>query len=233
MFTNKKILFVAAHPDDELLGCGGTINRLVTEFKAEVGVVILGEGLTARDEKRDANARTQELSTHRDCILKAQKKLGYQHLSIHQLPDNRFDSVDRLDVIKVVESEITKFKPDYIFTHHGGDLNIDHRITFEAVMTAARPIPGERVKGIFCFETPSSTEWSFAFDGPGFKPNFFMDLKSNHLKAKIDAMAEYKFELRDYPHPRSLVALEQLAKVHGSRIGHEYAEAFSTVRFTL
>lgn len=230
MFRNRKIMIVAAHPDDELLGVGATIVKLITKYKATVKVVILGEGLTARDPERKEDKRSNELSIHRQNILNAQAVLGYQELAIHQLPDNRFDSVDLLDIVKIVEAEKSAFKPDFIFTHHGGDLNIDHRKTFEAVLTATRPMAHEGVVGVLCFETFSATEWAFSSDQTGFRPNFFMPVSEQEIQLKQKAMAEYKFELRDYPHPRSIKSLEYFARANGSKIGHEFAESFEIVR---
>jgi LmbE family N-acetylglucosaminyl deacetylase len=229
-FSNKRILVVVAHPDDEVLGCGASLNKLITEQKCFVRVVILGEGLTARDAIRDSAKRSRELSHHRECIESARKNIGYQELSIHQFADNRFDSVDLLDLIKVVEKEKKEFKPDWIFTHHGGDLNIDHRRTFEAVLTASRPLPDEKVEGVLCFETFSSSEWSFSLDTNGFRPNVFISFDKTNLSAKLEAMKEYKFETRDFPHPRSIEALEFFARASGAKVGQQYAENFLLVR---
>ena len=229
-FKNKRILVVAAHPDDELLGCGGGLYKLVNDYKCQIKVIILGEGITARDNARDVDGRKDELSEHRACIEAAQKSIGYQELGIYQFPDNRFDSVDLLDLIKVIENEKRTFSPDWIFTHHGGDLNIDHRKTFEAVLTATRPLPGEKVVGVLSFETFSATEWSFGLDTQGFRPNFFIHFDEKAMKAKQAAMAAYKFEIRDYPHPRSLKSLEYFARANGSKVGHEFAEGYVLVR---
>ena len=142
---NKKILLVVAHPDDELLGCGATFNKLIVEYNCLIRVVILGEGITSRSDKRDASQWQEQLTIHKNNIKEAQKAIGYQELSIYDFPDNRFDSVDLLDIIKIIEKEKKEFNPSVIFTHHGGDLNIDHQRTFEAVMTACRPLNDEPV----------------------------------------------------------------------------------------
>lgn len=229
MFQNKKIMFVVAHPDDEVLGCGGFINRLVMNESSSVKVVILGEGLTARDATRDDKARSSDLSEHRECIKQAQARLGYHHLSIHQLPDNRFDGVELLDIVKIVENEKDSFSPDYVFTHHGGDLNVDHRISFQACLTACRPMAGENVSGLFTFKTPSASEWSFDLDSAGFRPNLFIELQEKEIKAKLDAMSFYKFEVREFPHPRSLKALRSLGESEAARVGFNFVETFQTI----
>lgn len=142
-FSNKKILVVVAHPDDELLGCGATMHRLIHEHNCTIRAVILGEGLTSRSDVRDTEKWKKELQVHRANIENARKEIGYESMGIYDFPDNRFDSVDLLDIIKVVENEKEDFKPEIIFTHHGGDLNIDHQRTFESVMTATRPMENE------------------------------------------------------------------------------------------
>jgi LmbE family N-acetylglucosaminyl deacetylase len=155
---NKKILIVVAHPDDELLGLGASMSRLISDYGVIGHVVILGEGITSRSDKRDVQKWEEQLLIHRNNIKQAQAAIGYSSVSIYDFPDNRFDSVALLDIIKVIEKEKQEFQPDVIFTHHGGDVNIDHQRTFEAVITSTRPMENERVKAIVTFETPSGTE---------------------------------------------------------------------------
>jgi LmbE family N-acetylglucosaminyl deacetylase len=227
---NKKIMVVVAHPDDELLGLGATMHRLIAEYQVEAHVVILGEGITSRSDKRDPLRWEKELSIHRENIQQAKNAIGYQSVSIHDFPDNRFDTVALLDIIKVVESEKTKYKPDVIFTHHGGDVNIDHQKTFEAVITSCRPMQHEGVKNIITFETPSGTEWRASSDPRYFIPNMFVSISAVNLDAKIKGMESYEFEKRSYPHPRSPEALKIQAQRWGVTVGTEFAEAFCIVR---
>jgi LmbE family N-acetylglucosaminyl deacetylase len=227
---NKKILFVVAHPDDELLGVGGTINKLISEYNSDIKVVILGEGITSRSLNRDLDQWKEDLKVHKSNIHDAKSAIGYQELSIYDFPDNRFDTVALLDLIKVVEKEKNSFAPSIVFTHHGGDVNIDHQKTFEAVITACRPIKEEAVETIITFETPSGTEWRSSTDPKHFVPNFFVEINESNLEAKIKGMESYEFESRQYPHPRSPKALRILAMQRGVMIGCEFAEAFSIIR---
>ena len=230
LLTGKKIMIVVAHPDDELLGLGATMNRLIAEHNVTTHVVILGEGVTSRSDKRDAEQWKNELINHKNNILEAQRVIGYHSVMTYDFPDNRFDTVSLLDIIKVVEKEKTGFQPEVIFTHHGGDVNVDHQRTFEAVITACRPMQHEVVKTIVTFETMSGTEWRASTDPRHFVPNFFISFSKANLDVKIQAMNAYMYEKREYPHPRSAEALEIVAKRWGVAIGKNYAEAFCLVR---
>jgi LmbE family N-acetylglucosaminyl deacetylase len=227
---NKKIMLVVAHPDDELLGLGASMNLLINSYTVQTHVVILGEGITSRSDSRDTEVWTNELKKHKANILAAQKEIGYQGVSIYDFPDNRFDSVALLDIVKVVEKEKALFNPAVIFTHHGGDLNIDHQRTFEAVMTACRPMEDQETETIITFETPSGTEWQSSTDPRSFKPNLFFGVSEKNIDAKIAGMEQYEFEKRQYPHPRSPEALKVQAKRWGIAIGKKYAEAFQLIR---
>ncbi len=227
---NKKILIVVAHPDDEILGLGATMNHLINNYQVQTHVVILGEGITSRGDVRDQAKWENELAIHKNNIYSAQNAIGYHSVSIYDFPDNRFDTVALLDLVKVVEKEKLKFMPDAIFTHHGGDLNIDHQRTFEAVITACRPMEHETVKTIIAFETPSGTEWRASTDPRYFIPNIFACVSEENIESKIRAMEFYEFEKRVYPHPRSPEALKILAQQRGLTIGSQYSEAFSLIR---
>lgn len=222
----NSILVVAAHPDDEVLGCGATMAKLSKSHK--VHVLILGEGSASRQTNRDEadKAGVERLGI---AARAAASVMGAVSVKLETLPDNRFDEMPLLDVVKRVESVIQKTNPETIYTHHPGDLNIDHRITFQAVLTASRPVPGSRVKNLYTFEIPSSTEWAFQQLQPVFKPNVFVDV-SETIDAKIKAMAQYESETRPFPHPRSSEALKTIARRWGTVVGLEYVEAFELVR---
>jgi LmbE family N-acetylglucosaminyl deacetylase len=227
---NKKIMIVVAHPDDELLGLGATLHKLINEYNVNTHVVILGEGVTSRSDERDVEMWKNELVTHRKNIKSAQLSIGYHSTSIFDFPDNRFDTVALLDLIKVIEKEKKSFEPEVIFTHHGGDVNIDHQRTFEAVITACRPMEDEKTKTIITFETPSGTEWRSPTDPRHFLPNLFFSVSEIDIDAKIRGMESYEFERRAYPHPRSPEALKIQAQRWGVAVGTNYAEAFCLVR---
>lgn len=224
MTMTKIILVIAAHPDDEVLGCGATIAKHV-KMDDEVHVVVLAEGVTSRDEMHNPDGRKSELSELSKAAHRANRILGVKSLNLHNFPDNRMDSVDRLDVIKVVESFIKEYQPDIIYTHHVGDVNIDHRIIHEAVVTACRPLPLQTVKTLLFFEVPSSSEWQPSVSAEPFNPDWFVDI-SKTLSIKLEALQAYEAELRAFPHPRSLSGVKALAQWRGGTVGVEAAEAF-------
>lgn len=227
---NKKILLVVAHPDDEVLGPGGTLHRLTTKYNCTIRAVILGEGITSRSDQRDTEKWKKELEVHRYNIESAREIIGYNSVGIYDFPDNRFDTVALLDIIKVIEKEKKDFDPEVIFTHHGGDVNIDHQRCFEAVITACRPMEQEKVKTIISFETMSGTEWRAPSDPRHFLPNLFVSISEEDLQAKIKAMEAYEFEKRSYPHPRSPEALKIRAQMWGTANGRNFCEAFQIIR---
>jgi LmbE family N-acetylglucosaminyl deacetylase len=222
---SKRILLIAAHPDDEILGCGGTAARLAKEGH-DVFTAILGEGVTSRDDSREPEKRETELAHLKKQIHEANKVLCIKEVFTFDLPDNRFDSVDLLDVVKIVEKLKAQVKPDIVFTHYENDLNIDHRITFQAVQTAMRPMSNETVKELYSFEVHSSTEWNYPLS---FSPNCFFDI-SDTIETKVTAMEKYSTELKEYPHPRSLKGIRLAAENWGMKTGTGFAEAFKVIR---
>ena len=217
-----------AHPDDELLGLGGTIQKLKFQFDCLIRVIILGEGITSRGNEIDQNLKKLEI--HKKNIEEAKKIIGYDQLKLYDLPDNKFDTIPLLTITKILETEKNEFDPDIIFTHHLGDVNIDHQITFNSVNVAFRPQPNEKFKAMLTFETPSGTEWIPSNDNRKFNPNIFVELNETQIENKIRAMECYFFEKREYPHPRSPEALKVRAKMWGIANGVKYAEPFQLIR---
>jgi len=223
-----KYLIIAAHPDDEALGCGGSMSKW-SKNGHEVHVLIMAEGATSRDEKRDRDAREKEISSLAKSAKEVGNIFGVKSVKLLNYPDNRMDSVDLLDVVKTIEKYIASLKPDVIVTHHSGDLNIDHQIIHQAVITACRPQPRSSIKRILTFEVPSATEWQSPTVCNHFVPNWFEDITET-LVDKIKALGEYKSEMRDWPHPRSIKAVEHLARWRGASVGYEAAECFYLIK---
>lgn len=222
---NSRILVVAAHPDDEVLGCGGTMALL--SAKNEVYTLILGTGITSRSipEKE----KKENLKRIKGDAYRANKVLGVSEVFLEDFPDNKFDSVSLLDIVKTIEEKIREIKPTIIFTHHYGDLNIDHRITFDAVLAAARPIEGCPVRKIYTFEVLSSSEWNVQDAKRIFTPNTYYNI-SETIQQKLESMKQYKSEIKQYPHPRSVEGIRIHAQKRGLEVGLEYAEAFNLIR---
>lgn len=220
----RKVLVVAAHPDDEILGCGATIIKHIAQGDI-VHTLIMAEGLTSRDLIRDSEMRAGELSELHSTAKRVSKFLGVSKLVIHSFPDNRMDGVNLLDVVKKIESEVDEYKPDIVYTHHAGDVNIDHKVTHDAVITACRSLPGNSVRDILFFETVSSTEWQIMTADKIFKPNVYVDV-TEFMGKKRQALELYASEMRDYPHPRSYKGIELLAQYRGLTVGVHYAEAY-------
>jgi len=229
--TNERVLVVAAHPDDEVLGLGGTLARHVSEGD-QVQALIVAEGATSRRQQRDEAGRHDELAALRSAASSAAEALGCHPTRFLGLPDNRLDGMELLDVVKQIEAVIDDYRPAVIYTHHGGDLNIDHRIVHQAVLTACRPIPGDFIRAVYAFETVSSTEWGEAGSHAVFHPTRFVDV-TDWVDSKRRALRCYDAEMRDFPHARSLQNVENLMRYRGASMGMEAAEAFMVVRDVL
>jgi len=221
------ILVVAAHPDDEVLGCGGTIARRVEEGR-EVNIAILGEGITSRYEDR-AEADQELVESLKETSREVGAFLGAEQVHLRSFPDNRFDTVPLLDVVKAIEDLIDEVEPETVYTQHGGDLNIDHNIVYRATLTATRPMMDCSVQEVYAYEVASSTEWAFQEFSPPFRPNTFVDVEGT-MEKKVEAMQMYETEARPYPHPRSPKSLRAIAQNWGRTAGLQAAEAFELVR---
>ncbi|MCH5670798.1 PIG-L deacetylase family protein [Streptomyces gilvus] len=214
------VLVLAAHPDDELLGAGGTLARHVRDGDAVHGIV-LTEGASSR--YREGLAEDLAKSAQRSAQV-----LGLASLDLWSLPDQRLDTLPLIDVVQQVETAVDALRPDLVYTHFPGDVNSDHGVVARAAWTACRPyvLPGLRRFAVF--ETPSSTEWAWSTDD-AFTPSLYVDV-TRTLQVKLEAMSCYETELRDHPHPRSLRALQERAAYWGSRVGRPAAEPFQVLR---
>lgn len=220
----KNILVIAAHPDDEVLGCGGAISKF-SKLGFEVSVLIMGEGITSRGKKHTSAKTKIELKRLLQSARNAHQILGVKNSFFESFPDNQMDSIPQLSVIKKIEAYIQKILPVQIYTHSGSDLNIDHQIIHQAVITATRPAVNHSVKQVFFFEIASSTEWQFTQSRLPFIPNWFENI-GDSLSEKLKALNAYASEMREWPHPRSIQAVTHLAKWRGATAGYLAAEAF-------
>lgn len=213
-----KVIIVAAHSDDEMLGCGGTILKHVS-LGHEVKILFLTDGVGARNgEESEAGIRAQSTA-------KVMEKLGVKDYRCLGFPDNKLDSVPLLEIVQEIEKESRNFKPQIVYTHYFGDLNIDHQIVNRAVKTAFRPVPGATVKKILSFEVLSSTEWGLKT----FNPSYFIDI-SDFKDKKMEILKFYDQEMREAPHTRSYENLESLMRFRGHSVGLSFAEAFHVER---
>jgi len=219
----ERIVVIAAHPDDEVLGCGGTLARLSTEGH-QVHILLMADGESSRGDGEQP-VDSELLSARNAAAETACRILGCTSVETLNLPDNRLDGLERLDVIKRIEHFIECCQPSIVFTHHAGDVNIDHCVVHDAVIAACRPQPEHPVKELLFFEVPSSTEWRPPGSAITFAPNLFYDI-STTFTLKLKALQVYESELRTFPHTRSLKAVESLAQWRGATVGVEAAEAF-------
>ena len=217
---NKTVLVIAAHSDDEALGCSGVIARHVAEGD-KVHLLFMTDGVASRSGSGDGDNRLT--SAHG-----ASKILRVTSFTNLNFPDNQMDSIPLLDIVKEIENTIVQTQPEVIYTHHIGDLNIDHQITHKAVVTACRPQPGFCVEEVYAFEVLSSTEWNT----PGvqaFSPNVFIDI-TDYIDIKKQVLEIYSEEMRQPPHSRSIDNALRLNALRGNSVGVDYAEAFELIR---
>jgi len=230
-----EILVIVAHPDDEVLGVGGTILRH-SKNSDNVSVVYLATGIFSRRKSSHKNIDSYQMNQSELKKMKKEAKnlqndakaatkiLKVKNIEFYDFPDNEMDSIPLLKIIKIIENIIKKIKPDRIYTHSKGDLNVDHRVIFDAVLTACRPI--NKSPEIISFEVPSSTEWNYPYQ---FNPNYFVNI-TNEINNKIKSMEKYKNEIRKFPHPRSSHYIKINAERWGAISGMRMAEAFEIIR---
>ena len=226
--TKKNILIIAAHPDDEVLGLGGTI--LYHKKNGDnISVIFMSDGVTGRDFHYNRKKREEEISQRKLMSKMAFEYYGGHYIDFLDLPNLRMDQEPILELTKLIERKISLLKPSIIYTHSSSDTNIDHVITHKAVVIACRPIPNFIVESIRVFEVPSSTEYSVESLGPQFLPNLYIDI-SLFKEEKRKLLRFYDYEMRPYPHPRSYRALLARDIYRGSSVGLKYAEVFIEIR---
>jgi LmbE family N-acetylglucosaminyl deacetylase len=225
----QKILIVCAHPDDDILGCGGIMAKYASAG-IQFRVVIIAEGSSCRYNHDEIHSEKVNavVEGRNQCGIKALAHLGITDYRFYNLPCGRLDTVPLLNINKIIEQEIKEFKPDTIFTHSEIDTNNDHRIINRSVMIATRPVNKQNVvKTLYSFEILSSTEWNFSC---AFEPNYFEELSFEHVKQKWEALEMYESEIKEFPFPRSFEGISTLAKLRGVQSGTNYAEAFKLIR---
>lgn len=223
---HKTVLAIAAHPDDEILGCGGTMTKFA-DRDDDVHILFLSSGVGARDD--DPSKGGDERAQRRQAATVAAKTVGARPPRFVDFPDNQMDSVPLLDIVKTIEAAVSEIAPQIVFTHHYGDLNIDHQRVCEATLTACRPIPGSPVKRIYAYEVLSSTEWATSLPNRIFVPNCFIEI-TKQMDTKLAALVCYENEMRPQPHARSIEAVEAQARLRGASVGVPRAEAFVAIR---
>jgi LmbE family N-acetylglucosaminyl deacetylase len=214
--SGNRVLAVAAHPDDEVLGCGGTL-ALHVDAGDEVTIVVACEGESLRYGAGMVNQASD--------IAEAAKVLGAVAVRTLGFPDQRLDTLNLVEVIRPLEQAVAETRPHVVYCQYGGDINRDHHLLFQAALVATRPVV-DQIRAVYAFETASSTEWAFPRT---FVPDTWIDISST-LERKIQAMACYRSEVRDYPHPRSLESLRNQAMHRGNQVALRAAEVFMTVR---
>ncbi len=219
----NNVLIVVAHPDDECLGCGGTIAKL-TRSGCIVDLLIMTDGEGSR-----GTVHEKDISNRKLAAIKSSKMLGVNNITILDYPDNSLDTVPFIGIVKSIEIKFMGGQYDALFTHFSYDMNIDHKLTSRAALTACRPQPNQTIKTILTFEVRSSTDYSSSSFGCAFSPNYFVDI-SDYRKIKFDALSFYIKELREFPHSRSLKAIESHSISRGTSVGVSHAEAFMLER---
>jgi len=221
-----QVLCVVAHPDDEVLGMGGTLARHAADGD-DVHVCFLSDGVTSRHDERTPDVEA-EIEARTASAREACDTLGAS-ASFQEFPDNQFDAVPLLDIVQTVEAEIEDCGPDIVYTHHHGDLNVDHELTARATVTATRPLRDSTVEQVLAAEVLSATEWSVPEPSKAFQPTTFVDV-SDALAEKLDALAAYGDELREHPHPRTVENVRRNARLWGAKSGVDAAEPFELLR---
>jgi LmbE family N-acetylglucosaminyl deacetylase len=219
--TGTRIVVIGAHPDDEILGAGGTLARHVMEGD-EVHAIVVADGASSR-------APDEMMFALKEDAARAAETIGFASIRVQSLPDQRLDTVPFIDLTQNIEAILDDIQPHVVYTHFPGDVNVDHGLVARAAWTACRPYVRPQLRRFAVFETPSSTEWAWPVNDSDLRPNHFVDITET-LDTKIAAMECYKSELREYPHPRSSRSLRERAAFWGSQVGRLAVEPFRILR---
>jgi LmbE family N-acetylglucosaminyl deacetylase len=224
----KKVLLICAHPDDDILGCGGLMAKYA-EKGTDFRVVFIAEGSSCRYPKGEIQTDEVQavIQQRNEAGRTALNVLGVDDVVFHNLPCGRLDQVPIIEINKIIESEIRSFKPDTLFTHSENDANNDHGIVHKSTIMATRPNAINFVEKVYSYEILSSSEWKFTNN---FKPNYFEELTEEQVELKWQALKQYETEIKEFPFPRSSEGIYTLAKFRGMQAGIAYAEAFSLIR---
>ena len=223
----KKFLIVVAHPDDDILGCGGTLRKL-SRLKKDIRVIFIAEGSSCRfkNYKKFKKKINETINQRQKYAKKALLDLGLNNSCFYNLVCGKLNKYPIIEIAKIIEDEITKFKPEVLITHSNYDVNLDHRTVYQACLQSTRPTNQNKIKALLSFEVLSSTEWKY---NKIFEPNLFINIEKE-IKFKIKAMKRYKTEMNNFPHPRSVTGINTLAKYRGIQSQNKFAEAFKIIR---
>ena len=224
---NKSILIIAAHPDDEVLGCGGLLSKISN--KSKISIIFIGEGSSCRYADLKDNGIKNDIRDREIAANKAANAYSLKDLEFFNLPCGRMDQIPIIEINKIIESKISRFNPDIIFTHDPFDVNNDHKIIYRSTIMSTRPNSKSNVSNIFTYEVPSSSECGFSPDGQ-FSPNYFVELSKLDIQKKFETLSYYNSEIDDFPFPRSFKGIQTYARYRGMQAAVEYAEAFKLVR---
>ena len=224
----KKVLIIACHPDDEILGCGGFLDKYKKKYSFKV--IFFAEGSSCRYENKTKNQKKieKDIISRQKSAKKALKLFSISDVLFFNNTCGQLNKIPQTKLNKIIESQIKIYKPDIIFTHSNKDLNLDHQTIVKSVLVATRPTKIKNiVNEIYSFEILSSTEWNFVNK---FQPNYFIKLTKKNILQKWKALQCYKSEIQKKPHPRSLFGIETLAKYRGLQSGSNYAESYEIIR---
>ena len=224
----EKILIIAPHCDDEILGCGGTISHF-NKLNYEVYVLVITNAHKGNSSKY---SEIYINKLRKEC-LNAHKILSVKKTFFLEFPAPYLDKVPIAEISDKIKEYVDKIKPSFVFIPFIGDSHVDHQITHKASLVALRPNSKLKVKNILCYETLSETEWGDNISGPIFTPNFYIQLKKIDIAKKMQAMKKYKSQIKKFPHSRSLESINNLAKTRGASINTDYAESFVLVRMII